>query len=164
MPNPIKTVAAYTWDTFSFGPARRSTVRTVTASANRLTDLFKQTRDTVGQRQTAIRHETFQQAVERLQIDKSQIRHVHQAMTRMQRSAIVAFGVVLLVLSVWLGSVWAKPTIGNLISSIVSFALLVNCYVSSMRYGLRRYQIERQNLCSLRDYLREAGYIHPLLW
>jgi membrane protein YdbS with pleckstrin-like domain len=85
-------------------------------------------------------------------------------MTRMQRSAIVAFSVVLLVLSVWLGSVWAKPTIGNLISSAVSFALLVNCYVYSMRYGLRRYQIERQELCSLKDYLRDAGYIHPLLW
>lgn len=164
MANPIKTAAALAWDTLSFGPAWRSTTRTVTASANRLTDLFKHTRDTVGQRRATIRHETFQQAVERLQIDKSQIRHVHQAMTRMQRSAIVAFGIVLLVLSVWLGSVWAKPAIGNLISSIVSFELLIICYVYCMRYGLRRYQIERRELCSLRDYLRNAGYIDPLLW
>lgn len=164
MPNPLKTVAIYMWDTFSFGPARRSTARTVTASANRLSDLFKHTRNTIGQRRAVVRHETFQQAVERLQIDKSQIKHVHQAMTRMQRSAIVAFSVVLLVLSVWLGSVWAKPAIGNLISSIVSFELLVICYVYCMRYGLRQYQIERRELCSLRDYLRNAGYIHPLLW
>lgn len=164
MPNPIKTVAAYAWDTFSFGPARRSTARTVTASANRLSDLFKQTRDTIGQRRVGVRHETFQQAVERLQIDKSQIRHVHQAMMDMQRSAIMAFSVVLLILSIWLGSVWAKPTIGNLISSTVAFELLVICYVYCMRYGLRRYQIERRELCSLRDYLRNAGYIHPLLW
>lgn len=164
MPNPIKTVAAYTWDTFSFGPARRSTARTVTASANRLSDLFKQTRDTIGQRRAVIRHETFEQAVERLGIDDAQIEHVHEAMTRMQRCSILMFGLVLIVFSAWSGAAWAKPTLGNLINSIVSFWLVVACYVYCMRYGLRRYQVERRALCSLRAYLRNAGYIHPLLW
>ena len=164
MSNPIKTVAAYTWDTLTFGPARRSTARTVTASANRLSDLFKQTRDTIGQRQAVIRHETFEQAVERLGIDNAQIEHVHEAMTHRQRRSILMFGVLSVVFSAWLGATWAKPTLWHLISSIVSFELMIISYVYCMRFGLRRYQIERRELCSLRDYQRNAGYIHPLLW
>lgn len=164
MSNPVKTTIAYIWDTLSFGPVRRSTAGAVTASANRLSGLFRQIRDTIEQRHAVSRHETFQQAVERLKIDKAQIEHVHQAMTVRQRGAILAFGVVSIALSIWLAVIYAKPTLGNLISLIVTFELQVICYMYCIKYGLRRYQIEYNKLCSLREYLRDVGYIHPLLW
>lgn len=164
MSNPIKAFAAYTLDTLSFGPSRRSTARTVTASANRLSDLFKQTRNTIGQRRAVVRHETFQQAMERLEVDIEQLAHVHLHMTRMQRAAIISFSFVAVALGCWSGAMFVRPTLENIISTAISVALLASCYAFALIYGFRRFQIECRKFCSLGDYYRAAGFIHPLLW
>lgn len=167
MANIIKSAAHFAFDTMTFGPSRRSMVRTVTGSASRLSDLFVTTADMIGQRKLAkrARHETFEDAAARHEIDEQHIAHVHRHMTRMQRASIVSFGVAATALGYWSGSLlFGKPTLENIVSTAISACLIAACYAFGIIYGIRRFQIERRKLCSLGDYFREAGLLDPLLW
>lgn len=164
MLKPIKTAVRFTFDTLTFGSARRSVVQNVGGSAGRLSSLFLNVCDRIGQRNRRYRHESFQEAMERLNVSKEQLRHVYKAMRRMQRTAICMFVFLVMVFSAYLGCFLLTGKLIYLIPTLISAGVLSVCYTYALRYGLRRWQIEQRKLCWLSDYLRQAGYIHPLLW